>query len=149
MVITAIATIGLATVGCAPATMDLPAGFMEIEQPGGEYDVRAVSAEDVVVTMRSEDGGKEPTLAFWSRAIEKELTGRRGYTLTDTEDVISESGTPGVLMTFDVTQQATTMTYMAAVFIRGQKVIITESAGPADAVKPITADLRKALLSVR
>jgi len=139
---------GIAAMGCEP-TMDLPPGFVEVDRDDGEYDMRAVSAEGVVVGIRSEPNPKQGGLEFWAKAVEKELAGRRGYALSAREDVGPAINPDGVLMSFDVTKQATNFRYLVAVFVRYQEVVVAEAGGPADAVEPIEASLRTALLSVR
>jgi len=134
--------------GCSP-TMDLPANFVDVDQPHDAYDLRAVSADGVVVALRSEDNPDRGTLDFWAKAIQQELTARPGYTLTANDPVTSASGDDGVLLAFDVKKEATEMKYLLAVFLKFDKVVIAEAAGPADAVNPIRPELRTALLSVR
>ncbi|GAH67533.1 unnamed protein product, partial [marine sediment metagenome] len=129
---------GIVTMGCEP-TMDLPPGFVEVNRDDGEYDMRAVSADGVVVGVRSEPNPKQGGLEFWAKAVEKELAGRRGYALSAREDMGPAINPDGVLMTFDVTKQATDFRYLVAVFVRFQKVVIAEAGGPTDAVEPIEA----------
>jgi hypothetical protein len=146
-----IAALGLAMVGCGgpKAIMDLPADFVPVERAKDGYELRAVSAEGVVVGLRRQDNPKEGTLEFWSTAVQKNLAARNGYTLTDVTPVTAAAGDAGTLMRFDVTKEGTDLTYLVAVFVRGDDVLVPEAGGQTGAVAAIEADLRQALLSVR
>ncbi len=138
--------------GCG--TMDLPDNFVAVEDRDlGPYEVRGVSADGMVIAARREDNAENGTLEFWAEAIKRELTGR-GYTLTGSDAVESDGGTPGTLMTFTAQRGGRPYTYLAAVFVtKGTfsdgEVLIAEAGGLTEAMDPRRDDIRTALLSVR
>jgi len=73
-----IALAGAALCGCEP-TIQMPPGFVEVGKYNlGTYDQRAVSADGVVVALRSETNPKNASLDFWVTAIRDELVKHRG-----------------------------------------------------------------------
>lgn len=145
-----IAIVIVAASGCeAPPAepMQLPANFVQLKSPGAGYELRAVSAEGVVIGLRRQDNPKNGTLEFWSKAVQKELATRDGYKLIKSEQVATDAGHAAALMTFEVAKEATQLTYMAAVFIADDKVLVAEGGGETAAVEAVKDDLRKSLLS--
>jgi len=146
--LTAVA-IGFALGGCVP-DMDLPKDFVGVSKADLEgHHVRGISADGVVVGLRSEDNAENGTVDFWAQAIQDELKAGRGYELQASEDVKSRSGLEGKLMTFATHQRGATFTYMLAIYVKSGKVLLAEAGGKADAVKKYSEPVREALLSVR
>jgi hypothetical protein len=148
--LTAIVLACVALGGCEPK-MQMPPGFVEVDKYDlGPYDQRAVSADGVVVALRSETNPKNASLDFWVTAIRDELVNRRGYFLTKKEPLAQSGDTaPGRLMTFTAQRSGVEFTYMVVVYVQGGKVLIAEAGGKSETVVHRMADLRKALSSVR
>jgi len=136
-----------AAAGCAP-TMDLPDGFVKV---GGDepYDMRAVSADGVVLALRGHDNPEDGTLAFWAEAVRNELTGGRDYKLTGDDPVASSGGLDGRLLSFSAERSGAPFTYLVAVFVTRRRVLVAEAGGAADAVKGKLAAIRRAMLTAR
>lgn len=142
--------IAAAVGGCQQVKMDIPSSFVSVGKDNlGSYDQRAVSADGVVLGCRTQANAKHGTLDFWAKAIKNELAGKPGYTLTSDDDVHSYAGLEGQLLVFSATRRGAAFTYMLGVFVKGDQVILAEAGGRADAVKPLIADLKATLLSVR
>jgi len=141
--------LGAALGGCAPA-MTFPPGFIE---PGtgyrGAFTQRAVSADGVVLALRTEENPKGATLEFWTSAVRDELVTRRGYKLAKEEAVSSADGTPGTLMTFSAQRSGVDFTYLAAVYVKGSQVAVGEGGGKTEAVAPKMEAMRKCLTGLR
>lgn len=134
--------------GCLPV-MDTPKNFIHVEKHDlGDYTMRAVSADGVVVSLCNRPNMQNGTLEFWSRAIVNEMTGR-GYTLVNNEAVKSEIDLAGQLLTFSTHSRGAPFTYMLAMYVKNNAVIVAEAGGKASAVKEVEDDLRKSLLSVK
>ena len=58
-------------------------------------------------------------------------------------------GNPGVLMTFAAQRSGVEFSYMAAVYIKGGKVLIAEAGGKSETFAPRMPELRKAIFGVR
>ena len=152
---TIVLTIGLlaavGALGCEPL-MKAPEGFVAVT-PGGPYIApyryRAVSADGVVVGLRTVDNPKDGTLTFWSQAVEGEMTGPKGYKLDKAEDVPSAKGAPARLLTFSTQRSGVDFTYLLAVTVSGRQVRIAEAGGRSDRVQPRIEPIRKALLDIR
>ena len=110
---------------------------------------RAVSADGVAVGLRTVENPKDGTLAFWSQAIEGEMTGARGYKLEKAEDIAAAGGAPGRLLTFTAQRSGADFTYLLAVYVSGRQVLIAEAGGRSERVAEKIEPIRKSLLSVR
>lgn len=142
--------IAAAVGGCQQVKIDVPSSFVSVGKDNlGPYDQRAVSADGVVLGCRTQANEKHGTLKFWAKAIKNELAGKGGYSLTSDDDVHSYAGLEGRLLVFSATRQGAAFTYMLGVFVKGDRVILAEAGGRAEAVKPLNTDLKVALLSVR
>jgi hypothetical protein len=137
--------------GCEPVgDFALPEHFVKIDDPHDrdEYDVRGVSADGVVLGVRSEENLSNGTLAFWTEAMTNELTGR-GYTLESTEDVTSAAGAQGKLLTWSTTSHGRSFTYVQALLVTQRNVTIAEAGGRSKAMAARSQDIRDALLSAK
>jgi hypothetical protein len=135
--------------GCL-GEMDLPKHFVSVDKAElGGYLVRGISADGVVVALRSQDNPKGGTLEFWAQAVENELATSRGYKLADSQAMTASSGLGGKMMTFSTSRSGTDFTYVVGVYVKGDKVLVAEAGGRADAVKAHADGLKSCLLSVR
>jgi hypothetical protein len=142
------AVAGLA--GCFVRTMNLPADFVKVEETyPGPYAVRAISADGVMVALRSEKNPQNGTLAFWTEAVANQMVSARGYQAAGNEDVTSVANVPGRLLTFTAQKRGVGFTYVLAVFVQGADILIGEAGGRTDAVQPKLAEIKKALVSAR
>lgn len=145
----AIVLAGTALGGCEPK-IQFPTGFVEVEKYDlGPYDQRAVSADGVVMALRSETNPKNASLDFWVKAIRDELVERRGYPLSKEESIEADDGRRGKLMTFTALRSGVEFTYMVAVYVTVKKVLIAEAGGKSETVAPKAADFRKAFTGIR
>jgi ABC-type sugar transport system substrate-binding protein len=130
--------------------MQMPSGFVEVEaNQRGPYIQRAVSADGVVIALRSETNPKDATLDFWVTAIRDELVNRRGYTLAKEEPVEAANGAKGKLLTCTANRSGAEFTYLAAVYVMGGQVLVAEAGGKSDNVVDRLDDIRKAMASLR
>jgi hypothetical protein len=136
-------------VGCTH-TIDLPSNFVAVEKDAlGDYVARGVSADGVVVALRSENNPKNGTLEFWQRAIKNELVVSKGYKLEKEEAVTDRAGTAGTLLLCTAQRSGTDFTYLLAVYVTSEAVLIAEAGGKTEAVTPRLEDLKTAIRSVR
>ena len=144
-----VALIAIGTVcGCAPE-IKVPDNFVSTGNAYNSiYDMRAVSADGVVIAARTVNNPKNGTLKFWTTAIQGELADS-GHKLTDTKSVTSDSGVDGKLMTFSRRNRGQTFTYLVAVFIDGSRILVAEAGGEVEVYKAHEEDIESAMLSVR
>jgi hypothetical protein len=130
--------------------MQMPSGFVEVEKHNlGRYTQRAVSADGIVIALRSETNPKDATLDFWITAIRDELVNRRGYVLAKTEPAEAAGGAKGSLLTFTANRSGVEFTYLAGVYVMGGQVLVAETGGKSETVAPRLGDIRKAMASLR
>ena len=151
---TTLAVIGLgvaALAGCQPHSLRVPADFVPVDREGWDpYDVRAVSADGCAVGLKSEPNPKKATLEFWSEAVTNELTEGQGYRLVGkAEPVTSETGVAGRLLTFTIETSGVPFTYLVALFVQPDVILIAQAGGKTEALKPKLDAIRKALLSAK
>lgn len=135
--------------GCAH-TMTLPATFVPVgSEDLGDYCVRGISADGVVVALKTQTNPKEGTLDFWVNAATNQLTGGAGYKLDKSEGLASETGTPGKLLTFSTQLEGAPFTYLLAIFVQGGTILVGEAGGKTDAVTPKLEEIRKAFATAK
>jgi hypothetical protein len=139
---------GALAVGCVPS-MRLPPGFVSTDAPaGGEYHVRAVSADGVVVALRREANRDEAGIDFWTKAVTNELVQRRGYRLKETETHPDGSDVPARLLTFTHERQGVAYLYLVNLFVQPDTILIAEAGGEADDVEAVLPEIKKAFATV-
>ena len=151
--LTATIMFGLALLGGCGSAMELPASFVELGSQddgsyGRNYVVRGVSPEGVIIALRKIDNPKNGTLEFWAKAIENELS-QEGHSLVENSPVRSDAGTGGRLMTFSSVHQGEEFTYMLAIFVEGERILVAEAGGKAVDVKKHAEDINKSLLTAK
>lgn len=145
LLLSAVAALG----GCTRA-MELPRDFVKVEDGApGSSAVRGISADGVMVALRSEKGPAGGSLGFWMEAITHQMVGGLGYKPAGSEAVQSTTGVPGRVMTFTTEKQGVAFTYLVAVFVQGGDILIAEAGGCTDAVEPKSVEIRHALLTAR
>jgi hypothetical protein len=113
------------SVGCVPLEgVSSPDGFARYTEPG---EFKAVSPEGVVYRVRSEDNKPYAELPFWKEALKKRMLDA-GYIFLR-EAPITADGQPGYLLELTAPFGQQDYTYLTAVFVRPQKIIIVEAAG--------------------
>ncbi len=133
--------------GCEIA-MDLPPAFVAVEERGSGYGLRGISSDGVVLGCRTEPNYKNGTAAFWTRAIENNMTGR-GYALTDSSDVTTDGGDAGTLMQFNLKSEGTTFGYWVLVVVRGKSVLVAEAGGRLESMAVREEEILASLKSAR
>jgi hypothetical protein len=136
--------------GCTTLMMDVPDGFVLLaDDQRGQYDIRAVSADGVVVAACGHDNAQGADAGFWATAITRELTETSGYQSGPTRDVTSASGEAGKLLSFTQRKAGADYAYWLAVFTDDGRVLVSEAGGEAAKLAPRQQDIEKAMLSVR
>jgi hypothetical protein len=131
-------------------TITPPPNFMPVQRADlGDYDQRVVSADGVVIGVRSQSTHSAGTLEFWSQALANELVASKGYQLASTEDAPATNGRTCKVMTFRYSLRGNSMTYLLAVFVDGRDVLLAEAGGKSEAVQKQLLAIRQSLLSAR
>lgn len=131
-------------------TFTAPPNFMPVDRSDqGDYDQRMISADGVVIGLRSQRTHTAGTLAFWSQAITNELVNTKGYQLVESGEEKAANGRTCRLMTFTYSLRGNGMTYLLAVHVDGREVLLAEAGGKSDLVQKQLPDIRKSLLSAR
>ncbi|MCE5325878.1 MAG: hypothetical protein LLG01_05635, partial [Planctomycetaceae bacterium] len=143
-----LAMAGICTGCLGGANIEVPGEFVPVEKTP-PYDVKAVSADGVVLAKRTEENPKNGTLEFWSSAVGNQIASREGYKQTRNEAITSEAGIPGRLITYDAIRSGAPFKYLVGVFVRGDRVVVVEAGGRADSVNKLMPQIRTAMTSVR
>jgi hypothetical protein len=145
-----IALCSAALAGCAAHTLTMPPNFVPFDKPGAQgYYARAVSADGVVVALRSQPNPKGATLDFWSEAARNELVEGRGYRFEAAHPVKSEGGATGSILAFTTETQGVKFTYWLALFVQGDLILIAEAGGKTEALVAKADQIQKAFLTVK
>ncbi len=140
--------------GCVRYAIDTPNTMVELEQANwSNYDLRATSAEGVVLAVRtlraSEEGGDIPVgdLVFWSEATQLRMRTRGGYALLDEIEVRSADGTPGVQLQFGRDQEDEPYVYWVTLYVTSHFLHVVEAGGRQDLFEASQSDIENALAS--
>lgn len=110
--------------GCKSFTAQAPSGFATYEK-GGAF--RAVSPDGVIYRVRDEKNKPQAELAFWKEALKKRMLDA-GYRFVSESDV-KAGAAPGYLLELNAPQGSQDYTYLTALFVQGDRLVIVESAG--------------------
>jgi hypothetical protein len=113
-------------VACGATRPDPPPGFAPYE---GADSFRAVSADGVVYRVRTEPNEPRAELPFWKEALKRRMT-NAGYHFVSESD-LSTSGGIVYLLDLGAPLGAQDYGYLVAIFVRGERLVIIESAGEA------------------
>jgi len=141
------AAVAVAAVAGCGHRLVLPKDFVELEQ-ARPYEFRGVSADGTNLAVRVERNPKQGTQQFWSKAITNELTGR-GYKLQKKQPVENTSGRKGELLSFSIERSGQEFTYLLALYVTEQEVLIAEAGGKSEAIRPRLEEIKRSLLSVK
>ncbi len=115
----------LTAVGCVPLEkIPTPEGFARYTETG---EFKAVSPERVVFRVRSEDNRPRADLPFWKEALKKRMLDA-GYIFLREAPVTADSD-PGYLLELTAPYGQQDFTYLTAVFVRPEKIVIVGAAG--------------------
>lgn len=128
-------------VGCGHA---LPAGYVRVD-PEYPYRFRAVNAEGAAFTLRSEENPENGDLAFWERAVRRNLVDIKGYKLAEARDVTLSNGADARELTFDYERAGKQYTYLLTLLVKGRRVHVFEAAGEKEPLSADLPEIRKAI----
>lgn len=111
----AIATIGMTLLVSGCLSIEVPDEFVVVAD--GASEIKAMSADETMLWVREFDDRDGGDLEFWSRALEEELVGRRGYTLLEQREVTDGDGIPGREFLFEVTVNRSPHRYLITLFV--------------------------------
>lgn len=136
--------------GCQPqGKLDIPDSFVQLPAyQARPYQTRAVSADGVVLALRTEPNPRNGTLAFWSKAITEKMTTAKGYKLVGSEEVTGSAGQKGRKLHLTRVIKGVDYTYLMAIYVTGQQVEIVEAGGKSEHVQPLMQQLDQSLKSL-
>lgn len=111
--------------GCARFSAQAPTGFATYDKDGGAF--RAVSPDSVMYRVREEKNKPKAELAFWKEALKKRMVDA-GYHFVSETDVKADTSA-GYLLELNAPQGNADFTYVTAIFVQDDRLIIVESAG--------------------
>ena len=119
----ALVAFALATNGCTPFVVKAPENFVKLKRTRLPY--KAVSADGVVLTVRSFSNRPEAKLKFWSKVVADELTNQRGYKLEESRE-LSIPGAPGKWHRFSGEYKGDQYIYVLCLFVTEDRIFAVE-----------------------
>jgi hypothetical protein len=131
--------------------MEVPKAFIVTAQ--GTDELKAVSADDAQIWVRTFDEPHEGSLAFWTDALRNDFVDNRGYTLIEEGTTQDGDGHEGSELTFEVTVGGRAQRYAVSLFwIPGSFLFwtsntigIVEFVAPRDVFEGYREEVRKAV----
>jgi len=130
---------GIALSACAGFTMKTPSNFVELDEDNDSYELRATSAQGVVLSVREVDNDPYGTLYFWVEAINNRLRAARGYALLEQKNVRASTGEAGRQLRYGRDEGDKPYAYWLTIFVTHDSLYIIEAGGRReqfDRVKP-------------
>lgn len=144
---------GLLGTSCASFQLRTASGFVELEDQD-DYDLRAASAEGVVVAVRKMPNRPRGSLTFWTRAVDERLQ-REGYAPESSRAIRTTSGLRGQQIRYTRVSSGVTYHYWVTVFVTDgaflspSRVFLVEAAGDQFTFPPAQRDVERTIRSFR
>ncbi|MBI2897350.1 MAG: hypothetical protein HYY06_27580 [Deltaproteobacteria bacterium] len=144
---------GLGGTSCASFHLRTATGFVELEDQD-DYDLRATSAEGVVVSVRKMPNRPRGSLAFWTGAVDERLQ-REGYAPVSLRAVRTESGLAGRQIRYERVRSGVTYHYWVTVFVTEggflsrSRVFLVEAGGDQFTFPQAERDVERTIRSFR
>ncbi|EYF03967.1 hypothetical protein [Chondromyces apiculatus] len=124
-----------AVLGCGlPYTPATPPGFVLLDDRYESDEVRATTAEGVVLGVRAQDNDPKGDLAFWAKVLENRMRDTGGYALIEKRNVKCRNGLSGVQLRFGHDEGRTPHLYYLTIFVDDDHVFLLEAGGTKDEV---------------
>lgn len=143
--------IGLVAAGCGDSfDVRRTAGLTEFEDdPGGEYDYRATTADVVVLGVRELDNDPQGTLDFWTQAVRNRVRDLGGYELVRELGVRAASGQQGKQLQFAREHEGRPYVYWVTLFVTDDTIYVLEAGGVRESWQRDERRIREAIAGFR
>ncbi|HUX21233.1 MAG TPA: hypothetical protein VMW69_08325 [Spirochaetia bacterium] len=129
------------------ARLTTPSGFAEFRHTS---DFRIVSPEGVVLRVRTAENKPEQTIDFWAKTLKRQLS-QSGYALLaegtfDPKELpLPAASRNGAYFEWSAPVGTEDYTYLTAVALANDQIVIVEAAGPIEYYKEHEQQIHKAL----
>ncbi|MCB9878076.1 MAG: hypothetical protein H6835_10785 [Planctomycetes bacterium] len=150
-----VAALSAAFFAACAAPLQLPEGFVELEDAG--YGYRAVTSDDARLWLRELRDPTEGEIEFWAEALQRDLVEERGYELVASGDLQDASGAGGRWLEATSNVRGQRIDYLVALWCRkrswwlggGEDLLVAEFAAGAEVYARRLAQVKAALSTVR
>ena len=126
------------------------AGLTEFDDdPGGEYDYRATTADVVVLGVREIDNEPQGNLDFWTQAVRNRVRDLGGYELVRETEVRAASGQQGKQLQFAREQDGRPYVYWVTLFVTDDTIYVLEAGGIRESWQRDERRIREAITGFR
>jgi hypothetical protein len=145
--------LGASTLGCGQHfDVAAPDDFLELASEDSRrygYDMRATTADGVVLGVREIENPRHGSRDFWVDAIRNRLRRDAGYALTSEADVTSASGQSGHQLRFGHDESSRPYVYWVTVFVTPDRVFVVEAGGRREHFEAAQARVESAIATFR
>ena len=128
-----------------PYQIDPPRDFVVFDR---EADFKAISADGVRIKARELPNNPKGDLDLWTRTILLQLE-NQGYTVDKQERIKPATGQAGRLIASHYLIRNVKYAYWTAIFVRGETLLLIESAAPAEDFARHESAIRRSLAGLR
>ena len=127
----ALALASLVFVGCGNHfAITAPTNFATLrEADRNGYQMRATTADGVVIGVREIENDTHANQAFWATAIRNRLERAGGYALVSESEVRTTQGDTGLQLRFGRDENNVTYDYWLTLFVTNDRIYIVEAGG--------------------
>lgn len=130
--------------GCKTLPSNSPTGFAAYQ---GENPFRAVSPDGVMYRVRTAENKPFAELSFWKTALKKHMTDS-GYRFINESEVSADNIT-GYQLELSAPVGDKDYTYLIALFVKGDSLLIAEAAGEINCFKKLQASIVEAIKKIK
>jgi hypothetical protein len=129
--------------GCKTIPANAPSGFAAYQ---GENPFRAVSPDGVMYRVRTTENKPSADLSFWKTALKKHMTDS-GYHFISESDVSADT-LSGYQLELTAPMGDKDYTYLIALFVKGDTLIIAEASGEISSFKKLQTSIDAAIKKI-
>lgn len=130
--------------GCKTLPANAPEGFAAYQ---GENPFRAVSPDGVMYRVRTAENKPFAELSFWKTALKKHMTDS-GYRFISDSEVAADNLT-GYQLELSAPVGDKDYTYLIALFVKRDTLIIAEASGEISSFKKLQASIIEAIKKIK
>ena len=130
LLLAALALASLASTGCGrPFVPATPPGFVDLGDRFADDEYRAMTADGVVLGIRSFENDPKGEPAFWARALERRMRQMGGYALIEKRTVKSRGGLEGISFRLGHDEGKVPHLYYVTIFVSEKRIYLLEAGG--------------------
>jgi hypothetical protein len=112
-----------------------PADFAEMDNPGYDYEYRAISPDEIVMGVQKRPNEPKGDVEFWAKVWKEKYPPIKDYEFVDKESLRTKGGLQGSLLEFTSEEEDGLYRLLVAIFVVKKDIWIVTAGGNDENVK--------------